>query len=187
MINKDFSDSWIWKTFQPVFHSPETLLWTRRFRTEGYLFFCFNTNFVCIITIESDFREFPGSPVVRTEHFQCWMPSSIFGWGTEITSCVMWPKAFFFFLFKIFVFINLNIIFISVYLGFFNYWVFHFVSSLWCAICIIHWKKKKRNKVKVGQSCPTLCNPMDCTVHRIIQARILEWVAFPFSRGSFHS
>ena len=35
-------------------------------------------------------------------------------------------------------------------------------------------------KVKVSQSCPTLCNPMDC----IVQARILEWVAFPFFRGS---
>ena len=34
------------------------------------------------------------------------------------------------------------------------------------------------------QSCPTLCNPMDYRVHRILQARILQWVAFPFSRGS---
>ena len=33
--------------------------------------------------------------------------------------------------------------------------------------------------VKVAQSCPTLCNPMDYTVHVILQARILEWVAFP--------
>ena len=39
-------------------------------------------------------------------------------------------------------------------------------------------------KVKVTQSCPTLCNPMDYTVHGILQTRILEWVAFPFSRGS---
>ena len=38
--------------------------------------------------------------------------------------------------------------------------------------------------VKVAQSCPTLCDPMDYTVHGILQARILEWVAFPFSRGS---
>ena len=38
--------------------------------------------------------------------------------------------------------------------------------------------------MKVAQSCPTLCDPMDYTVHRILQARILEWVAFPFSRGS---
>ena len=32
-------------------------------------------------------------------------------------------------------------------------------------------------------SCPALCDPMDYTVHGILQARILEWVAFPFSRG----
>ena len=42
-------------------------------------------------------------------------------------------------------------------------------------------------KVKVTQLCLTLCNPMDCSpagssVHRILQARILEWVAIPFSR-----
>ena len=39
-------------------------------------------------------------------------------------------------------------------------------------------------KVKVAQSCLTLFNLMDYTVHGILQARILEWVAFPFSRGS---
>ena len=38
--------------------------------------------------------------------------------------------------------------------------------------------------MKVAQSCPTLCNPMDYTVPGILQAKILEWVAFPFSRGS---
>ena len=38
--------------------------------------------------------------------------------------------------------------------------------------------------VKVAQSCPTLCDPMDCIVHGMLQARMLEWVAFPFSRGS---
>ena len=42
-------------------------------------------------------------------------------------------------------------------------------------------------KVKVTQSCPTLCDPMDYTVHGIPQARILQWVAFPFSRGSSQS
>ena len=36
-------------------------------------------------------------------------------------------------------------------------------------------------EVKVAQSCPTLWDPMDCTVLGILQARILEWVAFPFS------
>ena len=36
--------------------------------------------------------------------------------------------------------------------------------------------------MKVTYSCLTLCDPMDYTVHGILQARILEWVAFPFSR-----
>ena len=36
-------------------------------------------------------------------------------------------------------------------------------------------------KMKVTQSCPTLCDPMYYTVHGVLQARILEWVAFPFS------
>ena len=40
----------------------------------------------------------------------------------------------------------------------------------------------------VAQSCPILCDPMDCSlpgssVHEILQARILEWVAMIFSRG----
>ena len=58
------------------------------------------------------------------------------------------------------------------------------------------WDEKGRNVFKetnvlseVTQSCPTLCNPMDCSppgssVHRIFQARVLEWVAISFSRGS---
>ena len=42
---------------------------------------------------------------------------------------------------------------------------------------------------EVTQSCPTLCDPVDCSppgssVHGILQARILEWVAISFSRGS---
>ena len=47
----------------------------------------------------------------------------------------------------------------------------------------------KRVKVLVAQLCLTLCDTMDCSppgssVHGILQARILEWVAIPFSRGS---
>ena len=43
--------------------------------------------------------------------------------------------------------------------------------------------------IEVAQSCRTLCDPMDCSplgssVHGIFQARILEWVAISFSRGS---
>ena len=37
-------------------------------------------------------------------------------------------------------------------------------------------------KVKIAQLCPTICDPMHCTVPGILQARIPEWVVFPFSR-----
>jgi len=50
-----------------------------------------------------------------------------------------------------------------------------------CKAIIIQLKKMK---VKVAHSCPTFCDSMDYTVHGILQARILEWVAFPFSRRS---
>ena len=48
----------------------------------------------------------------------------------------------------------------------------------------------RKVKVLVTQSCPTLCNPMDCSwpgssVHGILQARILERVAVSFSGGNF--
>ena len=56
----------------------------------------------------------------------------------------------------------------------------------------IHWKiclLPEKVKVLITQSSLTLCEPMDCgppssSVHGILQARILEWVAMPFSRGS---
>ena len=41
----------------------------------------------------------------------------------------------------------------------------------------------KVSKVKVIQSCPTIWDPMVYTVHGILQTRILECIAFPFSRG----
>ena len=40
-------------------------------------------------------------------------------------------------------------------------------------------------KLKASPLCPTLCDPMVYTVHGMLQSRILEWVAFPFSRGVF--
>ena len=48
---------------------------------------------------------------------------------------------------------------------------------------------ESEKKVLVLQTCPTLWDPMDCSppgssVHGILQARILEWVAIPFSSGS---
>ena len=47
-----------------------------------------------------------------------------------------------------------------------------------------HWTQCQV-KVKVAQLCPTLCNPMYFTVHGILQARILDWAAYPFTSGSF--
>ena len=53
------------------------------------------------------------------------------------------------------------------------------------------WSSERLNSlpVLVAESCLTLCNPMDCSppgfsVHGILQARILEWITIPFSRGS---
>ena len=54
------------------------------------------------------------------------------------------------------------------------------LQRLW----IFLFEPKSFLKVKVTQSCPTLCDPMDQTVHGILHAKILEWVAFPFSRVS---
>ena len=52
-----------------------------------------------------------------------------------------------------------------------------------CTTCTIQ-SIYLHSKVKVCQSCLTLYSPMDCRVHGTLQARILEWIAFPFSRGS---
>ena len=62
-----------------------------------------------------------------------------------------------------------------------------FVYSLFCSIDLFF-----DSYGEVAQSCPTLCNPMGCSlpgssVHGILQVRILEWVAVPFSRGSFQA
>ena len=59
----------------------------------------------------------------------------------------------------------------------------------WVSAQSRNWYMALKMKMSVAQSCPTLCDPMDCSppgssVHGILQARILEWVAIPFSRGS---
>ena len=46
------------------------------------------------------------------------------------------------------------------------------------------YRESEESEVKVTQSCPTLWDPMDYTVHGVLQARELGWAAFPFSRGS---
>ena len=50
-------------------------------------------------------------------------------------------------------------------------------------------RRRKKERNEVAQSCLTLCDPVDCSppgssIHGILQARILEWVAISFSRGS---
>ena len=60
-----------------------------------------------------------------------------------------------------------------------NKWICFQNGCLWILMAYGLWS--------VGQSCPTLCNPMDCgppgsSVHEILQARILEWVAISSSR-----
>ena len=50
-------------------------------------------------------------------------------------------------------------------------------------------KRKRKKESEVTQLCSTLCNPMDCSlpgssIYGILQARVLEWVAISFSRGS---
>ena len=48
----------------------------------------------------------------------------------------------------------------------------------------LHDRVSPKGRVKVAQLFSTLCDPMNYTVRGILQARILEWVASPFSRGS---
>ena len=50
-------------------------------------------------------------------------------------------------------------------------------------------KKERKKEIEVAQLCLTLRDPMDCSlsgssVHGISQARVLEWIAISFSRGS---
>ena len=56
------------------------------------------------------------------------------------------------------------------------------------ALQIAEKRRESESESEVAQSCLTLCDPVDCSppgssVHRILQARILEWVAISFSRG----
>ena len=66
----------------------------------------------------------------------------------------------------------------NIYILFFHSCLHHCFSRVCVWVCVL-----------VAQSCLTLCDPMNCTlpvssVHGIFQARILEWVIMPFSRGS---
>ena len=67
------------------------------------------------------------------------------------------------------------------------YWPYHLYfinSTLPCSMKTSQYVKECiAVKVKVAQLSPTFCNPMHYVVHGILQARILEWVAFHFSRN----
>ena len=66
-------------------------------------------------------------------------------------------------------------------------WFTYYCSLAWriLSITLLAWERER----EVAQSCPTLCDPVDCSpagslVYGIFQAWILEWVAISFSRGS---
>ena len=61
------------------------------------------------------------------------------------------------------------------------------MAQLGFPLCLVLSRLDYQSEVKVAQSRLTLCDPMDYTGHGILQARILECVAFPFSIGSFQS
>ena len=57
-------------------------------------------------------------------------------------------------------------------------------TTILCTAIILQLKNLEKKESEVAQSCPTLCDPVDCSppgssVHGILQARILEWVPFP--------
>ena len=59
-------------------------------------------------------------------------------------------------------------------------------TGVGCYFLLQCMKVKVKNESEVTQSCPTLSNPMECSllgssIHRIFQARVLEWVAIAFS------
>ena len=56
-----------------------------------------------------------------------------------------------------------------------------------CSHSVLYWRPESESHpaaAKSLQSCPNLCNPTDYAVQGILQIRILEWLAFTFSRGS---
>ena len=67
------------------------------------------------------------------------------------------------------------------------------IAPALCPLTLSPWTRVKPDgvffplgpvKVQVAQSCPALCDPTDYTVHGVLQAGTLQWVAVPFSRGS---
>ena len=106
----------------------------------------------------------PGSPALQDRFFTIWATKVLYLTLTELGRSAILDTWFFF---------TRNI----------SRPIYFPISSL-SFYYLIKW-----SEVKVTQSRPTLCNPMDCglpgfSVHGILQARILEWIAIPFSMGS---
>ena len=102
-------------------------------------------------------------------------PAPLLHWLPLVCSLYLWVCLFV-------MFTSLSCFFDSTYKWYHIVWVFlclvYFTESVCVWACVL-----------VTQSCPTLCDPMGCSlpdspVHGILQARILEWVAIPFSRVS---
>ena len=68
-------------------------------------------------------------------------------------------------------------------------WSYSLLYSQCLGKVLAHSKDSMKWRSEVAQLCPTLCDPIDCSlpgfsIHGIVQARVLEWVAISFSRGS---
>ena len=86
--------------------------------------------------------------------------------------------------FKLFVVVTFHIFILS-----FQFWLCFLKVGIRSCIPLYPYLSEVKGKVLVTHLCPTLYDPMDCSppgssVHGILQARILEWVAIPFSRRS---
>ena len=139
--------------------------------------------------------DFPSGQVVKTLHFHSTAGGmcSIGGWGAE-TPHVAWSgqgKKKFKYVFMYWIFI--------LTLGYYHYPILKIrnwgtkgsLQNEWILKFNLQYPRIVRCAVLclVAQSCPTLYDPTDCnlpgsSVHGILQARIPEWVAMPFFRGS---
>ena len=102
---------------------------------------------------------------------------SIFSCAFQPSVCLLWRNVYsgFMPIFKLFVCFFFNVELYELYIYIWD------IYPLWAIVLKV--------KILVTQLCLTFCNPMDCiplgsSIHGIFQARVLEWVAISFSRGS---
>ena len=147
----------------------------------------------CLPTLESLMYSCPGSDESRSQHPES-RPWSAFLWGALQWLALAYASTLYFnrdFLYQhlLYVFFCFLIVVLAVM------WPSSKTFPTWGMSSTGKWARWETSgqfrhlKVLVAQSCPTLCNSMDCSlpgssVHGILQARILEWIAIPFSQGS---